>query len=287
MFIRNPHAIYINCDGAMNYDKHNSGGVGFIFSFPDNIDLEEISISKGIYFGGNIERLEYEALIQAMEQALEVFNIHYDKLKNIQQIILVTDRFALNDNERTNPYKIKAWRQNKWKNHEDKPIKNHDLLDKLDKLRKKLSEQTLTRVNIIYRPRKQNKQADKLAKKGKLEGIKNESLAKKGEKIGKRLFDGSEIKYDKLKPKDELLIHVFRKDPVQELWEVWVEICDGDNKGEKFKIYSDNELSGKLQRRNYYLVKLKQVYRFHTTIYRTIKKSTAGKSTSKTVNHKD
>lgn len=272
MFVRNPHAVYINCDGAMDYDKHNAGGVGFIFSFPDHVELQEISISKGIYIGSNIERLEYEAIIQAMVHAIELFESHADKLKNVQQIILVTDRFALNDNERTNVFKIQTWRKNKWKNHEGKPIKNHDLLDKLDKTRKRLSQNTKTRVNIIFRPRKQNKQADKLAKKGKIEGLKNESLAKKGEKIGKRLFEGSEIKYVKLKPKDELLIHVFRKDPVQELWEVWVEIFEGNNMGEKLKIYADNELARKLQRRNYYSVKLKEVFRFHTTIFRTIKK---------------
>lgn len=272
MFVRNPYAVYINCDGAMDYDKHNTGGIGFIFSFPDNIDLQEISISKGVYIGGNIERLEYEALIQAMEYAIDLFETHSEKLQNVPQIFLVTDRFALNDGERTNAFKIQAWRRNSWKNHEGKPIKNHDLLDKLDKTRKKLSQNTGARVNIIYRPRKKNKQADKLAKKGKTEGIKNDSLAKKGEKIGKRIFDGAEIKYVKLQAKDELLIHVFRKDPVQELWEVWVEICEGDNKGEKFKIYADNELAKKLRRRNYYSIKIREVFRFHTTIYRTTKK---------------
>lgn len=272
MFVRNPYAVYINCDGAMDYDKHNTGGIGFIFSFPDNIDLKEISISKGVYIGGNIERLEYEALIQAMEYAIDLFETHSDKLQNVPQIFLVTDRFALNDSERTNAFKIQAWRRNSWKNHEGKPIKNHDLLDKLDKTRKKLSQSTGARVNIIYRPRKKNKQADKLAKKGKTEGLKNDSLAKKGEKIGKRIFDGSEIKYVKLHAKDELLIHVFRKDPVQELWEVWVEMYEGNNKGEKFKIYADNELARKLQRRNFYSIKIKEVFRFHTTIYRTIKK---------------
>ena len=272
MFVKNPHALYINCDGAMDYSKGSPGGVGFIFSFPDSVGIEDISFTKGVYIGGNIERIEYEALIQAMEHALKLFETYHDKLGNVKQIIFVTDRYALKDDERTNVYKIQTWRHNKWKNHEGKPIKNHDLLDKLDKTRRKLSQFTRTRVNIIYRPRKQNKQADKLAKKGKIEGLKNDSLAKKGEKIGKRLFDGAEIKYVKLKPRDELLIHIFRKDPVQEQWEIWAEICEGDNKGEKLKIYTDNALAGKLQRRNFYSVKLKEVFRFHTKIFKTIRK---------------
>jgi len=37
---------------------------------------------------------------------------------------------------------INNWRQNKWKNFEGKPIKNHEQIGKLDKLRKKVA--TLT-----------------------------------------------------------------------------------------------------------------------------------------------
>jgi len=272
MFIRNPHAVYINCDGAMDYDKDNTGGIGFVISFPDNVPIEEISISKGGYIGGNIEKIEYEALIQAMEYSLGLFEKYKEELKNVRQIIFISDRFALNDNERTDPYKIQAWRKNKWKNHEGKPVKNNDLLDKLDKTRKKLSQQTQTRVNIQYRPRKQNKQADKLAKKAKGEGLKNYSLAKKGEKIGKRIFDGAEIKYIKLSPRSEVHIHIFRKDPAQDQWEVWAEIYSGVNSGEKLKIYVDDALAAKLKRRNFYLVKVKEVFKFHITIHRTIKK---------------
>ena len=272
MFIRNPHAVYINCDGAMDYDKNNTGGIGFIISFPDNIPLEEISMSKGRYFGGNIERVEYEALIQAMEYSLDLFEKNKEVLKNIKQIILISDRFALNDEERTSPYRIQALRKNNWKSHEGKPIKNHDLLDKLDKVRKKLAQQTMTRVNIQFRPRKHNKKADKLAKKGKEEGLKNYAIARKGEKIGKRIFDGAEIKYIKLTYRSDIYIHIFRKDPVQDQWEVWAEIYEGENLGEKLKIYVDDALAAKLKRKNFYLIKVKKVFRFHITIYRTINK---------------
>jgi ribonuclease HI len=272
MNVKNPHALYINCDGAMDYDKGNSGGIGFIITFPDNVPLEEISISKGKYSGGNIERIEFEALIQAMNHVIELFDTYPSELKNIRQIIFITDRFALSDKERTNPFKIKQWRHDKWKNHEGKPIKNHEFLDKLDKVRTKLSAKTYARVNIEYRPRKQNKIADKLAKAGKKEGLIDTSLSKKGEKIGRRLFDGGEIKYIKLKSRQELEINVFRKDPVQEKWEVWCELCGGDNMGEKLKIYVDDKLAAKLKRGNKYIVKIKTVYRYHIDIYRSLKK---------------
>lgn len=39
----NPYAIYINCDGAMDYDSKNTGGVGYVITFPDFIELETIS----------------------------------------------------------------------------------------------------------------------------------------------------------------------------------------------------------------------------------------------------
>jgi len=267
----NPYAIYVNCDGAMNYNSKNSGGVGFVIRFPDTIQFDDISASLGIYTGGNIERLEMEALIQAMKAVKKLFEKHKDTLRNIQQIIFITDRFGLSDTENTNAYKINAWRSNGWKNYEGKPIKNHELLDKLDKIRKKLSEQTYTRVNIEYRPRKQNKVADKLAKAGKTKGLINQSLATKGQKIGKRKFGGEEIIYGNLTVKDELHVRIFRKDPVLEEWEVWAEICEGQYKEKKLKIYVDNILASKLKRMNEFIIKIKAVFTHHIQIFRTIR----------------
>jgi ribonuclease HI len=267
----NPYAIYVNCDGAMDYSSKNPGGVGFLITFPDSVNLEPISFSKGVYTGGNIERLEIEALIQAMKETIDVLEANRYLLRNINHVIFITDRYGLRENDKTSPFKIKEWRRNQWKNHEGKPIKNHKLLDQLDKIRKKLSDQFHVRVNIEFRPRKQNKGADKLAKAGKKEGLVNDRLAKKGEKIGKRKFDGAEIKYVKISPKEELHIRVFRKDPVQDEWEVWVELCEGPNIGEKLKIYTDNELAAKLKRMNEYSVKVKTVFTHHIHIYRTLK----------------
>lgn len=268
----NPYAVYVNCDGAMDYGSKGMGGVGIVITFPDSVPLEPIQLSIGRYAGVNIERIELEGLIQAMRKTLEVFEEHQALLKNISHIIFITDRFGLSDSEKTSPFKIRSWRSSNWKNHEGKPIKNHKLLDELDKIRKKLSEKTYARVNVQFRPRKKNKAADKLAKTGKKEGLLSEKLTKKGEKIGRRKFDGAEIKYSILKVKAELQVHVFRKDPVQDEWEVWVEIAEGENKGNKLKIYTDDKLATKFQRGNEYFVRIKNVYRFHVHVFRTIKK---------------
>jgi len=269
--ITNPHAMYIHCDGAMDYDAKNSGGIGFYITFPDFIDLEPIPISIGTFTGGNIERLEIEALTQAMKEVINIYKKKGHLLQNITQIIFVTDRFGLSESEKTSVYKIQNWRSHHWKNFEGKPIKNHKLLDELDKTRKKVSDLARARVSIEYRPRKQNKSADKLAKKGKSGGMLFDKLAKKGEKIGRRKFDGAEIRYSKIAKDDLLPIHVFRKDPVQKEWEIWVEICDGGLKGSKLKIYSDDILAAKLQRGNEYIVRVKTVYSQHIRIFRTIR----------------
>ena len=142
----NPHAIYVYCDGAMDYDSKSSGGIGYEIIFPETVDLENIHESIGRYEGANIERLEYEGIIQGMEATLKLIQSHKEKLRNVNQIIFVTDRYALHDGERTNPYKIKQWRSNKWHNHEGKPIKNSDLLDKLDKTRKKICDLLFCRL---------------------------------------------------------------------------------------------------------------------------------------------
>jgi len=265
--------MYIFCDGAMDYDSKNSGGVGYLITFPDSVGLEPIPISIGTYRGGNIERLEIEALIQAMKEVLDIFKKRGRQLSSINQITFVTDRFGLCDSEKTNAYKIQKWRSQNWKNFEGKPIKNHKLLDELDKTRKKLSVYARSRINIEFRPRKQNRIADKLAKKGKSEGIQINKLAKPGEKIGKRKFDGAEIKYSKLVKDAKLHINVFRKDPVQKEWEVWVEICDGILKESKLKIYTDDILAAKLKRGNEFIIRIKDILINHIIIYRTLKKN--------------
>jgi hypothetical protein len=43
----NPYAMYVNCDGAMDYGRLNHGGVGFLIRFPDGLHLEDISHSIG------------------------------------------------------------------------------------------------------------------------------------------------------------------------------------------------------------------------------------------------
>lgn len=277
--MNNPYAVYVNCDGAMDYTPQNPGGIGFLITFPDFVDLEPIPFTIGTYIRGNIERLELEALIQAMKKTIDVFKINNKALKNINHIIFITDRHGLRDDDKTSAYKIRDWRRNKWKNHEGKPIKNHKLLDELDKTRKKLSDKTFARVNIEFRRRKQNKAADKLAKAGKKEGLAKDKLFNKGEKIGKRKFDGSEINYKLLNEKEKLYVHVFRKDPVQDEWEIWVEICGEVNKGHKLKIYADDLLASKMKRKNEFIVRIKKVYNHHIRIYRTIEKLNAPNKT--------
>ena len=241
------------------------------------ISVPETTDATRKLFGGEITNNGYgglviiEALTQAMKEVINIYKKNGSLLQNINQIIFVTDRFSLSESEKTSAYKVQNWRSHHWKNFEGKPIKNHKLLDELDKTRKKLSNLARARVNIEYRPRKQNKSADKLAKKGKSGGMLIDKLAKKGEKIGRRKFDGAEIRYSKIAKDDLLSIHVFRKDPVQKEWEIWCEFCDGVLKGSKLKIYSDDILATKLKRGNEYIVRVKSVFSQHIRIFRTIR----------------
>ncbi len=272
MYRYDHRAIYIFCDASMVYDSNNSGGIGYIIKFPEELNIEPISGSIGIYQGANIERLEMEGLISGIERMIKEYENYREELGNVSQIVVITDRYALQDEIRTSPYKIREWRRNKWKNHEGKPIKNSDLLDKLDKKRKKLSNSSWKKIRIEYRPRKQNKEADKLSKKARKEGLPNASIAIKGIKIGKRKYDGISINYSKIFVKDELHIHIFKKDPVGDEWEVNAEICSGAHIGKKLKLYCDDVLASKLKRRNEFIVRIKKVNIFHIRIYKTLKK---------------
>ncbi len=269
--MKNPYAVYVNCDGAMDYSKGNPGGIGFVINFPETVELEPMYISIGTYIQGNIERLEIEALIQAMKETNRVFKLHSKILKNVNTIIFITDRHGLNDGEKTSPFRIREWRKNGWKNHEGKPIKNHKLLDELDKERNKLITSARARVSIEWRRRKENKRADKLAKAAKAGGLPNFKLQKSIEKIGRRKFSGPEINYKTFEPKDEVHVNIFRKEPVQDQWEIWSEVCAGKNMGGKFKIYADDNLAEKLKRGNEYIVRIKKVYQRHVVIFRTLK----------------
>jgi hypothetical protein len=92
-------------------------------------------------------------------------------------------------------------------------------------------------------------------------------LAKKGEKIGRRRFKGGEIKYSQINAGDIFRVHIFRKDPVQEMWEVWCEITQGKLIGQKLRIYADNELTANLKRGNEFVIHIKEVKTTFIIVY--------------------
>lgn len=271
MRILDSRAIYVRCDAGMDYKPKNPGGVGVVIEFPDFVDLEPVEFDFGKYTGANIERLELEAIIRGMEEILKLYGTESDKLRSVKRIIIVTDRFGLSDEEKTSPYRINEWRKNKWKNHEGKSIKNSDLLEKVDKTRNKLRARTYSNIEINYEPRRYNKVANKLSKKGKIKSLPARSIDLKGTKQGRRKFDGEEIKYSLLRPKEEHTIHIFKKDPLPEQWEIHAEFCEGMYEGKKIKIYTDDKLERKLHRHHSYQVRIKSAFRYHIVIYKTFK----------------
>ena len=265
-------AIYIHCDGSMMYDKDSSGGTGYVIKFPDFLGLEDVTNFDGIYVDSNIERLELEGITNGMEGLRDYLKTNEPNISRVSQIIVITDRFALKDDERTSPYRIRDWRSNGGKNHENKEIKNWDLINKLDKTRTKLSNEARKIVRIEYRKRKFNKEADKLSKRGRNEGIASRKISIEGHKIGRRKFDGREINYKLFSPKEKINIHIFRKRLIKDQWEINAEICSEKKHGGTLKIITDYELQDKLQRGNEYEITIKMVYNYHFEIYRTIKK---------------
>jgi ribonuclease HI len=253
-------------------DSKSSGGTGYVIKFPDEFELDDISDYYGIYHDSNIERLEIQGLIEGMQGMYYWLKHNTTDISWISRIIVITDRYDLQDERRTSPFRIKDWRSNGGKNYEGKEIKNWDLLNKLDKTRTKLSQLARKSVRIEYRKRKFNKEADKLSKKGRKEGLTSREIAIEGHKIGRRKYDGGEIKYSYFNPKETITIHIFRKRPIKEQWEINAEICSDKRKGEKLKIITDHLLQDKLQRGNVFDVRIKRVCSFHFEIFRTIKK---------------
>jgi ribonuclease HI len=250
----------------MDYDSVNTAGIGIVIEFPESVGLENIEIPVGRYERTNIERLELEGIIQGITKIIDIYKDKRELFQSVGQIILFTDRLALSDTNRTNADKIKNWRKNSWKSFENRPIKNNDLLDEVDKLRMKLSNLTHWRVNIRYKPSKYNRRADKIAKKGKAGPLQKREIQKKGLKIGKRKYSGPSVDYRILSVGDEIDIWVFMKDPVGEGWEISADICEGNNIENKISIITDNSVEQQIHRNHYYKVKIKEVLLHHIRI---------------------
>ncbi|MFH0951805.1 MAG: RNase H family protein [Patescibacteria group bacterium] len=268
--IINPYAIYVHCDAGMDYDSKNTGGVGIEIKFPETIEVDDVHKSLGRYQKANIERLELEAVYQGMTELLKCLKQSPNEIKKVNIVIITTDRYSLSDQEKTSVYKISQWRRNKWKNHEGRSIKNKDLLDKIDKTRKKVMFSVGCRLEIQYLRRKYNKVADKLAEAGKKQQLVNRSIAKHGQKIGKRKYKGEEVQYSRLDEKEEYHIHVYKKEPVGDQWEVCTEVCEGPLVGRVLKIRTDSIMEDRLHRRHEYTIRLKRVFSHHVIIFRTL-----------------
>jgi len=269
--LHDPDTLYIHCDAAMDYDSQNSGGVGFTIIFPDFMELKNVEKFIGKYVGANIERLELEGILRGMNELLRLYKIYPDKFKNLRNIVVTTDRSGLDDEHKTNVYKIQEWRRNKWYNYEGKAIKNSYLLNDIDKTRRKIMSRTYCFPRIKYQPEKYNKVADKLSRAGKRKSKKIGDIALWGMKIGKRIYDGGEVNYKSLIAKDKYHIRVFKKEPVRNQWEVNVEICKGKLLGQKMKIYTDAAMQKKMHRSHRYSIMVKKVFTYHVMIYKNIR----------------
>jgi ribonuclease HI len=258
----NPHAIVIHCDGAMDYDRTQTGGNGFHIEFPESIDHVEVSHSIR-NDGQGIHRLEIISVIEAMKELLSLEKKGEVRLRNTSGVEIYTDRLSVV--EMQDPYKLQAYRSNGWKTHEQKPVKDRELWDELDKTRKKLASQAGGRVEINYKREKQNKIADKLSKQGK-KSIQSRRVKKKIKNVAPRIFDGPDIDHSLLSPGDALNVHVYAWEPVQKEIEISTEVLDGEHAGKVVTLYVDYDQKSQLQRRHKYEIVISEVHTHHIKI---------------------
>jgi ribonuclease HI len=270
----NPQSIQIHCDGAMDYDPNQTGGNGFHIDFPDFFEIEPIHRSLR-NDGQGIHRLEMISIVEAMEEIIAFLNKNPVLARQAAGVEMYTDRFSVTDGELINPYRIKEWRKAGWKNHEGKPIKNADLLEKIDKTRIKVIKAVGGSVTVSYKRRKYNKVADKLAKAGKISVTRGRRIiAMSNRRVIKRLYDGEEIEYQKISKDLRLKVRVYAWQPVGDEYEICFEICSGEFEGQIIKTSVLPAEKQGLQRGHFYLVNVDSVLKHHvkiTVIEETVK----------------
>jgi ribonuclease HI len=259
----NPYAINVHCDGAMDYDSKQTGGNGFIIEFPESINADPIAKSLR-NDGQGIHRLEMISILEAIEELLSFAKNNPGVLRKAGGVDIYTDRFHVTDDELLNPYRIQGWRREGWKTYEGKSVKDKDLLDSIDKARKKLSQEIGGRVEIKYKRRKKNKTADKLSKVGKMSVFGGRRiLQKKNRNVARRKFDAPEINYELANPGDYFLVRVYAWERVQDEFEVCVEIINGPHTGKVMKIYINGSKKADVHRQHYYEIEVGEVYTHH------------------------
>ena len=255
-----PHAIHIRCDGAMDYDSKQTGGIGYSVEFPDSTNLAPLQGSIRVD-GEGIHRLELMAVLTGINKLIEFHKYNRAALRNASGVTIHSDRLSVSDGEMNNPYRVRAWKKQGWKTNDGKPIKHDDMLDAILKARTKLSKLVSGRIEIVYTREKQNKVADKLSKLGKLTSNRSKSLPKRSLiKVGKRKFAGGEIKYASLTVGSKLKLHIYYKDPVQDEFEIRAEITEGGNVGKWIRFYTGSAHESVFHRHHTYRVKVQEVY---------------------------
>lgn len=260
--MNNPQAIIVQCDGAMDYDRKQTGGNGFYIRFPESIDHDEILISMRNDSQG-IHRLEAISIIEAMKILLALNKKGEIQLRLAAGVEIYTDRLSVA--EMSDPYRLQGYRSNGWKTHEGKPIKDKELWDELDKTRKKLATQVGGRVEIGYKREKQNTVADKLSKLGK-KGIQSRRVKKKLKNVASRMFDGPDVDHSSISEGDIFNVHIYAWESVQNEVEISSEAIDGPHIGKIITIYVSPEQKSLIHRKHKYQVVTKKVFKHHITI---------------------
>lgn len=262
----NPHAIYVRSDGSLDYGPGSTGGYGYQIEFSEYINIDDVEKSFGPTKGFNIETLELMGLDVAIKDFLRISRDNKEEVRKANEVYFLVDRFALADTERLSLSKIAYWRKNGWKTSSGSPVKNKDLIDSIDKNRKKIGDTCLCPVRIKYISRKKNKAADKLAKAGKRSpGIKH--VSRELSKIHRRLHDGDEVIYVNLKKGQALDLHIFKKTSIGcGTWEVSADIVSQKYFGRKIKLHISISLERSIHRGHSYSVVISSISKYFIEI---------------------
>jgi ribonuclease HI len=128
-----PRALKIYIDGSALRNPGGAGGIAAWLEFPSDFNQDDKLLFQEGFQETTNNRMELLACIRAYEYVRE-----QGATLRVQRVQIITDSKYVHDCS----FRAENWKRNRWRNYDNRPIENSDLLEKLISIRRKVKIRT-------------------------------------------------------------------------------------------------------------------------------------------------